>query len=127
MTTNPREPLLISGGRIIDPWQGLDAVGDILIHDGRIRWTRVRNADASADSPDIPAGTQTINADGMIVSPGFIDLHAHLREPGQEHKETIASGARAAARGGFTTICAMPNTEPAIDSPVIVEFVQQQG
>ncbi len=102
--------MYITGGRVIDPWQGLDAVADVLLQDGLVRWTRSAGGDA-------PAGARTVDARGMIVAPGFIDLHCHLREPGQEHKETIASGGLAAARGGFTTVCAMPNTEPAIDTP----------
>ncbi len=119
MTSNSRGPVLISGGRVIDPWQNLDATGDVLLQDGRVAWTHV----GTDSSPDVPSGTQRIDATGMIVAPGFIDLHAHLREPGQEHKETIASGTRAAARGGFTTVCAMPNTEPPIDTPELVESV----
>ncbi len=119
VASDSRGPVLIRGGRVIDPWQNLDATGDVLLQDGRVAWTR-----AGADSsPDVPAGTRQIDATGMIVAPGFIDLHCHLREPGQEHKETIESGTRAAARGGFTTVCAMPNTEPPIDSPELVESV----
>ncbi len=121
MTSTSQGLVLISGGRVIDPWQNLDATGDVLLQDGRVVWTRV----GQDDSPDVPVETQQIDAAGMIVSPGFIDLHAHLREPGQEHKETIESGARAAARGGFTTVCAMPNTEPPLDSPELIEFVKR--
>ena len=119
VASDSRRPVLISGGRVIDPWQGLDAAGDVLLQDGRVAWTHV-GADSS---PDVPANTQRIDATGMIVAPGFIDLHCHLREPGQEHKETIESGTRAAARGGFTTVCAMPNTEPPLDSPELIEAV----
>ncbi len=123
MTSNSRGPVLISGGRVIDPWQNLDATGNVLLQDGRVAWTHV----GTDSSPDIPTGTQRINAEGMVVAPGFIDLHCHLREPGQEHKETIESGARAAARGGFTTVCAMPNTEPPLDTPELVEFVTRRA
>ena len=123
VTSNPQGSVLISGGRVIDPWQGLDARGDVLLQDGRVAWTHI----GAGRSPDIPAGTQRINAAGMIVAPGFIDLHCHLREPGQEHKETIESGTRAAARGGFTTVCAMPNTEPPIDTPELVDYVLRGG
>lgn len=123
MASDSRGPVLISGGRVIDPWQGLDAMGDVLLQDGRVAWTHV----GVGSSPDIPAGTQRIDAAGMIVAPGFIDLHCHLREPGQEHKETIQSGTRSAARGGFTTVCAMPNTEPPIDSPELVKSVMRSA
>ena len=123
MTSGSREPVLISGGRVIDPWQDLDATGDVFLQDGRVEWTHV----GAGSSPGVPSGTQRIDATGMIVAPGFIDLHCHLREPGQEHKETIESGARAAARGGFTTVCAMPNTEPPLDSPELVESVKRSA
>jgi len=113
--------LLIVGGRIIDPSQGVDAVGDLLIADGRIvQVGRVNKA--------LPyEGYSVVHAKGMIVAPGFIDLHCHLREPGFEDKETIATGTRAAARGGFTTICSMPNTEPPIDTRATVEFIQKKA
>ena len=99
---------LICGGRIIDPAQNMDEIGDILIEDGKI---------AQIASKIIEEADQTINAEGHVVMPGFIDLHVHLREPGFEYKETIRTGAMAAARGGVTTICPMPNTKPVIDSP----------
>ena len=110
--------LIIKGGRIIDPSEGVDMVGDVLIEDGKI--VRV---DASIESPE---GAQRIDAEGMIVSPGFIDLHCHLRDPGEEYKETIASGTRAAAKGGFTTLCAMPNTEPTMHTRATVEYVLER-
>ena len=94
------------GARVIDPSDGSDAVRDIVIRDGRI----------DTDG----AGLERIDANGWVVSPGFCDLHVHLREPGGGGAETIASGTRAAARGGFTTVCAMPNTDPAIDTPEAV-------
>ena len=111
--------VLVKGGRVVDPASGLDASLDVLIVDGRV-------ADVGADLTR-PAGAHLMIARGLVVAPGFVDLHTHLREPGQEHKETIASGARAAARGGFTTICAMPNTEPAMDSAAIIEGVLQRA
>ena len=111
--------VLVQGGRVIDPASGLDARLDLLIVDGRI-------AEVGADLV-APEGAQRLMASGLVVAPGFVDLHTHLREPGQEHKETIASGARAAARGGFTTICAMPNTEPAMDSAAIIDGVIQRA
>lgn len=110
--------LLISGGRIIDPSQGLDGVGDLLIIDDKIEWI------GDPGSAPIQHGCTILSARGMVVSPGFIDLHCHLREPGFEEKETIATGTRAAAKGGFTTICCMPNTCPPIDSLDIVEHIK---
>ena len=116
-------PVLITGGRVIDPWQGLDSIADVLLLDGRVAWTRF----AGDGAYGVPHGTQIVDATGMIVAPGFIDLHCHLREPGQEYKETIETGTRAAARGGFTTVCAMPNTEPAIDSTERVAYVAERA
>ena len=109
--------LLIRGGRIIDPAQGVDAVGDLLIRDGVVAALKAGGGLAA------PAGTPVVDAKGLVVTPGFVDLHAHLRQPGFEEKENIASGTRAAARGGFTTLCCMPNTEPAIDSRATIEFI----
>lgn len=106
--------LLIRGGRVLDPAWGRDEIADVLIEDGLIK----------AVGGEIAARpAEVIDAAGLIVTPGFIDLHVHLREPGREDKETIASGTRAAAAGGFTTICPMPNTEPAIDSSAGVNHV----
>lgn len=111
------ESILITGGRIIDPAQGLDAVGDVHIVDGV-----VVSAGAVVSGPlDCPV----IDATGLVVTPGFIDLHVHLREPGQEDKETVATGALAAVRGGFTTVCAMPNTDPAMDNAAIIRHVRE--
>jgi dihydroorotase len=114
--------LAVRGGRVIDPTNALDAISDVFIIDGRI--TEVgTNAGKEA--------SETIDASGLVVCPGFVDIHTHLREPGFEHKETIATGTLAAARGGFTTVCAMPNTEPPIDSAGMIEFIlrtaQAQG
>jgi len=115
------ESLAVRGGRVIDPANGLDAAADVLIADGRVA---VVGPDAGKD---LPAGrhgaSQAIDATGLVVCPGFVDIHTHLRQPGFEHKETIATGTLAAARGGFTTICAMPNTEPAADTAATIEFV----
>ena len=111
--------MVISGGRIIDPAQGVDMVGDVLVEDGRI--ARVERGIAP------PEGAQVIDAGGMVVCPGFIDIHCHLRDPGLEYKETIASGTRAAAKGGFTTVCAMPNTEPTMHTRATVEYVLQKA
>lgn len=112
-------PLLIRGGRILDPSQGLDDRLELLLVDGRIA--------ALAESVEAPSDAHIVEASGLIVTPGLIDVHVHLREPGGEHKETIASGARAAAAGGFTAVCAMPNTDPPIDDPAAVGFVAAEG
>lgn len=106
-----RKSLYIAGGRIIDPIRGIDMVGDVLIRDGSLEWVGEKGLSMRPD------GCQVLSARGMVVSPGFIDLHCHLREPGFEEKETIATGTEAAARGGFTAVCCMPNTSPPIDSP----------
>ncbi|MCL0082231.1 dihydroorotase [Dehalococcoidia bacterium] len=110
--------LLIQNGRIIDPSQGMDCVGDLLIANGRIA-----QIGKQVTIPD--RQHSVLQAQGMIVCPGFIDLHCHLRQPGFEAKETIASGTKAAARGGFTTVCCMPNTNPPIDTQAVVEQVQR--
>ena len=111
--------ILVHGGRVIDPASNIDEKLDVLVVDGRI-------AEVGAGLA-APVGAVRVAAAGLVVAPGLVDLHTHLREPGQEHKETIASGARAAARGGFTTICAMPNTEPAMDSAAIIDGVLQRA
>ena len=115
-------PVLISGGRVIDPANGMDGVADILISDGVIKAVA-----AGITACAVDAGTEVIDAAGLVVAPGFIDIHTHLREPGFEYKETILSGAKAAARGGFTTICAMPNTDPAIDNAAVVDYVMNRA
>lgn len=115
---------IIKNGSIIDPAQKVATVGDIIIENGRV----VEVIDLAEMSMGREYGSeddQVINAKNCVVAPGFTDLHAHLREPGEEHKETIASGTLAAARGGFTTICAMPNTQPAQDRAAIIRHVRQ--
>ena len=110
--------ILIKNGRIIDPLRKYDKVGDVLVENGKI--SQIGGA--------IDAKTaQIIDASGKIVSPGFVDLHTHLREPGREDKETIESGTRAAIFGGFTTVCAMPNTEPACDGQAHVKFILERA
>jgi dihydroorotase len=111
--------LLIKGGRVIDPGSGLDAVADVLLSGGAI--------EAVGKGLAAPNGAKTINAKGLIVTPGFVDLHCHLREPGFEDKETIATGTRAAAAGGFTTVCAMPNTNPPMDNASTIDYVMRKA
>ena len=108
--------LLISGGRIIDPGRKLDKIASLLITDDKISWL--------GDNTPPATVCDVIDAKGMIVCPGFVDLHCHLRQPGFEEKETIASGSLAAARGGFTTICCMPNTNPPPDSQSGIDYVK---
>src|SRR5262249_42491241 len=107
--------LLIKNGRVIDPAANIDADMDVLLRDGKV--AEVANKGKTRGSAD-----EKLDARGMIVAPGLIDMHVHLREPGQSHKETIASGTRAAAAGGFTSVCAMPNTLPVNDSPEITAW-----
>lgn len=116
-TKRSGESLLIAGGRVIDPASGIDREMDVLLRDGRV-------AQLAAPSVLKAAASDTLNAKGCIVAPGFIDLHVHLREPGQSHKETIATGTAAAAAGGFAAVCAMPNTSPVNDSPEITSWMQ---
>jgi len=111
--------ILLQGGRVVDPSQKLDGPRDVLLVDGVV----AQVGQGIAPSED----TQVLTCDGLVVTPGLIDVHVHLREPGGEHKETIASGARAAAAGGFTAVCAMPNTDPPIDDPATVGFVAAEG
>ena len=110
-------PLLIKNGRIIDPAHDIDMKGSLLIDNRLITWM------GQAEPPQ--AEYLTIDAEGLIVCPGFIDLHTHLRQPGEEQKETIATGTRAAAKGGFTTVCCMPNTKPALDSAEMIGWVRE--
>ena len=117
--------LLLTGGRVIDPANHLDAVSDLLIAGGKIAAV---GPEAAAQAP---AGAERMNAQGLVVCPGLIDMHVHLREPGQTSKETIATGTAAAARGGFTSIVCMPNTTPAIDNAgtvaLIHDLAREQG
>src|SRR3954463_6093548 len=110
--------LLIQGGRVIDPAAQVDALMDVLVRDGQV-------AEFSLPNKILGGADEKIDARGLIVAPGFIDLHVHLREPGQSYKETIASGTAAAAVGGFTSVCCMPNTTPVLDSPEWVTWVRQ--
>lgn len=114
----PDSRVLIQGGRLIDPSQDLDLPMDLLIEDGKVAQLG-KNLKAQ--------GARTLSAKGKWVTPGFIDLHVHLRTPGQEHKETIETGSRAALKGGFTTLCTMANTDPVVDSAAVVEYVKSQN
>ncbi|MDV2989956.1 MAG: dihydroorotase [Dehalogenimonas sp.] len=107
--------ILITNGRLIDPALGIDGKLDVALAGGKVVWT------GNGHPPE--GQWEIIEAEGKIVAPGFIDLHCHLRQPGSEHKETIATGTQAAARGGFTTVCAMPNTDPPIDNQVATAFI----
>jgi len=116
--SDPR-PLLLTGGRIVDPSLGLDEIGDVLVRGGLL--------EAVGGRIEPPDDAETIDCSDCMVSPGFIDVHCHLREPGREDVETIASGARAAAAGGFTAVCAMPNTDPVTDNQAAVGFIIRQA
>lgn len=105
--------ILIKKGRLIDPANGVDAVKDILVKEGKVAEIS-DNIEENAD--------KVIDATGLVVMPGLIDLHVHFRDPGYENKETIATGSRAAAMGGFTTVCAMPNTNPVTDNAIMIEY-----
>ena len=114
--------ILLRGGRILDPSQQLDEVGDVLLSGGVVEAVG-RLGEVRRDGNEL----ETIDCAGRVVSPGFIDVHCHLREPGREEVETIASGARAAAAGGFTAVCAMPNTDPVTDNQAAVGFILSQA
>jgi dihydroorotase len=110
--------IVIRNGRVIDPASGTDRIADVLIVDGRIAGVAPNLSSPKA---------QVMDATGMIVAPGFIDMHVHLREPGFEHAETIESGSRAAAAGGFTSVCAMPNTKPVNDSATVTSYIVERA
>src|SRR3954451_5706827 len=111
-------PIVIRNGRVIDPSSGTDRVADVLIVDGRIA-----GVGQDLSSP----GAEVFDATGLIVAPGFIDMYVHLREPGFEHAETIESGSRAAAAGGFTSVCCMPNTKPVNDSATVTNYIVERA
>jgi dihydroorotase len=113
--------LTIINGRVIDPGNGLDEQTDLVLEDGLVASL------GKVAKPEVSASSRVLDASGCIVCPGLIDVHVHLREPGQEEKETIASGAAAAVAGGFTSVCCMPNTQPALDDDSRIEFVTRQA
>ena len=116
--------LILRGGRVVDPSQNLDAVTDLAIVGNRVDSIGRGFGDGRRETGD---GTTVIDCSGLVVAPGFIDVHSHLREPGREDVETIATGAAAAAAGGFTAVCAMPNTDPVTDNQAAVGFVARQA
>ncbi|MGO9896175.1 MAG: TatD family hydrolase, partial [Bryobacteraceae bacterium] len=110
--------IVVKNGRVIDPASGTDRVADVLIVDGRI----------AGVAPNLSSPRAEIfDANGLVVAPGFIDMHVHLRQPGFEHAETIESGSRAAAAGGFTSICCMPNTKPVNDSATVTSYIVEHA
>jgi dihydroorotase len=111
--------LIIKNGRVIDPASGRDGLADVWIEDGVVRGVGVNLS--------VPAGAGVFDASGLVVAPGFIDMHVHLREPGFEHAETIETGSRAAAAGGFTSICPMPNTSPVNDNATVTSYIIEKA
>lgn len=111
----PKQQIIVKNVRVVDPSQKIDRVADIMVSDGKVEEV----TDAPLDR--VSSNYKVIEANGLVASPGFIDLHTHLRDPGFEWKETIQTGTEAAARGGFTTVCAMPNTDPCQDSAAVID------
>ena len=119
--------ILIQNGHIIDPSQGISGTGDILIEDGKIKDIKIKSREQIQKTRDNDHTDRIIDAKGLIVLPGLIDMHVHLREPGFEYKETISSGTLAAVKGGFTTVCCMPNTFPVNDNASVTEFIKRKA
>lgn len=118
MSASEMPELLLKGGRLICPASDLDFTGDLLVAQGKVK----------AIGPELSAGqAQVVDCQGLLVAPGLVDLHVHLREPGQEYKETVATGSAAAAAGGFTTVCCMPNTAPVNDCKAVTELILEQA
>ena len=122
-----KQRLLLKNGMVVDPSQNLMAVQDLLIERGEGRGVRDKGR-IVAIAPNIPPnGAEVIDCTGKLVVPGLVDMHVHFREPGEEHKETIATGSAAAVAGGFTTVCCMPNTKPPLDDVAAIEFVLKRA
>ncbi len=122
----PRQPTVVAGGRIVDPASSTDKTGDLYIENGKI--ARLEFSRLLSQKSIQSLGPQKVlDASGRVICPGFIDLHVHLREPGREDEETVVSGSQAAAAGGFTAICCMPNTEPPLDNQENIRFVLEQA
>ncbi|MBP0573501.1 hypothetical protein J8J27_22650, partial [Mycobacterium tuberculosis] len=120
--SNNRRPTVFSGARVVDPARNLDAVGSVIVAEGRIL----------AAGPDVlnqgtPEGWEIVDARGKLVAPGLVDARVFVGEPGHEHRETLATASRAAAAGGVTTIVTMPDTDPVIDDPALVDFVKRRA
>jgi len=112
-------PLLLQGGRVIDPSRDVDQVADLLIQDGKVA--------GLGRGLGAPEGAEVRDVSGLVVAPGLVDVHVHFREPGNEDEETVATGARAAVTGGYTAVCAMPNTDPVTDNQAAVGFIVRQS
>ena len=123
--------ILIKNGHIIDPSQNIDGIGNIFIENGKIQEIKIQTTHPPLNKGGQRGGDdsklRTINAEGMLVIPGLIDMHVHLREPGFEYKETISTGTMAAIKGGFTTVCCMPNTFPVNDNASVTEFIKRKA
>ncbi|HSD35835.1 MAG TPA: dihydroorotase, partial [Alphaproteobacteria bacterium] len=118
----PPRPVLFSGVRLIDPASGRDGEGDLLVLEGRIAAVEPGLADKG-----VPEGTERVAGVGLCLAPGLVDLRVQLREPGEEHKETIASASAAAAAGGVASMVALPNTDPVIDAVAGIEFIARRA
>ncbi len=106
----------LTGGHVIDPASGRDEIADLAVQNGKIAWIK---------PPGSPAVGETVRVDGLVICPGLVDIHVHLREPGFSHKETVATGTQAAVAGGFTSVCCMPNTDPALDRPERIRQIRE--
>lgn len=122
---------IIKNGRVIDPESRFDGRADLWIENGKIQKNREKDtkaeSDGASDAPSIPAEAEVLDAEGLIVAPGLVDVHVHFRDPGLTYKEDIETGAAAAKAGGFTTVVCMANTKPVADTPEIVRYILEKG